>query len=342
MFTVLGFNINITNILFWAIAAGLGIIILVFLYYYLQYRLVKSKVQTAEHLTGNRFHIPFFGAPSWFNNAKEYARAQNTAENRATLHRYGKQGYTKARAYQHQNILHAPDDLRQQYSEAPGREAPRNIKDATLRERIEQAKRGDTAFVKESEFKPTHDKIHLEKVTAVYKPGLDAPKNFLHKLLAPASNYPFHLNPAHKGRLRHYVEREYGKDGFDTKGRIKKSVLEELEYSPDKHLRKEAGFALNARSFDHRHQRHTLAAPKADINNLGKGKGSIVYATDLSTDPVNEVIANLPTQLRTAHAESMEDGSIRVVGMTANNKKYELIGTSHTNLEKQLQEKKTN
>lgn len=55
------------------------------------------------------------------------------------------------------------------------------------------------------------------------------------------------VNPAHKGKLREYVQKKYGKEGFTERGTIKESVLYELSHSENEHVRHEAQFALNVK-----------------------------------------------------------------------------------------------
>jgi hypothetical protein len=57
------------------------------------------------------------------------------------------------------------------------------------------------------------------------------------------------FNPEHRGELRAYVKREYGKEGFvgsdEDHGTIKKEVLHELQHSENPHVRGMAQGALN-------------------------------------------------------------------------------------------------
>jgi hypothetical protein len=49
------------------------------------------------------------------------------------------------------------------------------------------------------------------------------------------------------GALRATVSKAYGKEGFDSKGRIKVEVLKELRHSTKPRVRQQAQFALNVK-----------------------------------------------------------------------------------------------
>jgi hypothetical protein len=55
------------------------------------------------------------------------------------------------------------------------------------------------------------------------------------------------VHPRRKGQLREKVFEQYGKKGFDSKDRIKPSVLAEMKKTADPRTRQQIQFAQNVR-----------------------------------------------------------------------------------------------
>lgn len=116
----------------------------------------------------------------------------------------------------------------------------------------------------------------------------------------------------HPGALRKTVRQRYGEKGFTKRGTIRVSVLHELANEPDVTGR-QARLALTLREFH---------APQIAVQNLGRGKGSIMAVVDEEGDYQQQMITKATYQVKEATAENLGDGTIMVTGKTKGNQEF--------------------
>ncbi len=173
--------------------AGFGLVIIIVLYYYIQYRKVNTAVSFVEYMTG--IDVPLLGAPKKHSRTVEIIKREiKDPENQKKAMTLGLAAYKDFKEWRESRKMKAPL-TRQELNQMNTRELNRlyrelvnpNLSENTVipRQRaINELVGRDPAVVRvqrqtrNAEFRPVNERVKLKRLTAVYEP-LNAPRRLL-------------------------------------------------------------------------------------------------------------------------------------------------------------------